>query len=1357
MNWIKDIDIRYKLFLLITSLLIPLVYFVADGVVEELRDRERLRNIQRKNFLMEVTADVLHEWQNERALSSGVIAAQGGAFRRRLNAQRNLTDMAISTYINAFNTSENIPAGDLLNDLVLYRQEIDAMKVDSLRFETFANNLINSLFHHIEDNASFLVDPESQKYFNAYINLLYAKTYLGTLRAVLSRSLTIGQFSYEEFGLFTERRENYITYLERFKRNAPAEILKYYGQATNNQVIIEVDGFLKDLANNPETNLSIYNPLIWFGNITSYISQLRLTEQQAMELFKDEIRTNIDNKNNLIIIYLTFTFSMLVLASFISKYVINLISDSLTKLKVAADKVALGYTDVHLAIDSKDEIGMLARSFNIVVDKNLKLSKVAEAIGKGNYDVEVEVLSEQDVLSNALSTMKDRLKKLSESDRKRNWILSGNADLNDLMRGKRSIEELANAVLKHLISYLNAAIGGFYLIDESNRLYPVAGHLNDSGSVNEISFRVGEGLVGRVASEKKLIHLDEIPEKYVKIRTGLTDIDPRDIVLVPLVTNNELIGVIELISTRKFDSIAIEFLKNISEKIALVFMNLKADLKTQELLYETQNQAEELETQQEELRQINDELREQKNKLQASEEELRVSQEELQEKNAELEEKANELEEQYEALNGKNKELEDARQAIMLKVEQLNTTSKYKSEFLANMSHELRTPLNSILILAGLIAENKSKNLTSKQIEFAEVIQKSGNDLLRLINEILDLARIESGKINLEIVPLNLKDIGIHKQFEPLAKEKQISFRVEYGKDLPETISTDQFRLEQILKNLLSNAFKFTSPKGKITLKVFRPDKEVEFLNQNLKYTDNIVAFEVSDTGMGIPVEKRDLIFEAFQQADTSTTRKFGGTGLGLSISRELATLLGGEIQLESEEGKGSCFTLYLPAERKVEEQHIMPVEISDSIKNVFAAVKSSHKSDVLEEEGDVQRDENAKKSILIIEDDKGFCKILYDFAKSKDFDVWAANNGLDGLRLAKKHRPDAILLDIQLPDINGWEVMERLKKEKELKNIPVHIMSAHDIEVLRKGILKENYLPKPITLEMLDKAFAKIREKNSSDLQKVLIIEDNEIENKAIKELLLSHELESSSAYSGKQALEILKNQDFDCIILDIDLPDMGGYDVLAKIRKESQNQTPVVIYSGKELSEEEAVKLKRYANTIVLKTQYSYTRLLDEIKLFLHKVQLKLPAEKQLIKLHRSEETLKGKKVLLVDDDMRNIYALYNVFEDNEMEVVVANNGLEALQKLEEHADINIVLMDIMMPEMDGLECTRRIRSSHAYNAVPIIALTAKAMKGDKEKCIQVGASDYISKPVDTEKLLSLLRVWLYDAPMPKPRITK
>jgi CheY-like chemotaxis protein len=732
-------------------------------------------------------------------------------------------------------------------------------------------------------------------------------------------------------------------------------------------------------------------------------------------------------------------------------------------------------------------------------------------------------------------------------------------------------------------------------------------------------------------------------------------------------------------------------------------------------------QSEELQSQQEELKQINEELEEQAQNLKQQQEELQQTNEEL--------------EEQTQALEEKNKEVEQSKQDIEQKTKQLEVSSKYKSEFLANMSHELRTPLNSLLILSRDLADNKIRNLNEEQVESAEIINKSGHDLLILINEVLDLSKIEAGKMTLNLEQLRLDHFieDFYREFKRHAERKSLTLKMNLANNLPEFIVTDSQRLNQVLKNLLSNALKFTE-EGEISIDVQR---------QN----DTHIAISVTDTGIGIPEAKQMAIFEAFQQADGGTSRKYGGTGLGLSISRELAKLLHGHIKLSSKPKEGSVFTLVIPIE-------IQPTSESENIvRQIKTTAPQPYKSverflnyaGIEDDRLDIAASD---KTLLIIEDDLNFAAILRNQARSKGFKCLAATTGEDGLALTEKFKPNAIILDIDLPGINGHQVLAQLKANPSLRHIPVHIVSVNERSILpiKEGAVE--YLTKPVNKKQLEEAFTRIENFIERKMRNLLIIEDDANSRKAIRKLIGNGDVKSFEAATGKEALALFGEHHIDCIVLDIGLPDISGFDLIHELAKvKNGNVPPVIVYTGRDLTKEENDELHKYAETIIIKGAKSEERLLDETALFLHRTINNLPESKQRIitNLYDRELIFHSKKILLVDDDMRNVFALSKILTERGMEVIKAENGLIALNELEKRKDIDLVLMDIMMPEMDGYEATQKIRAQPQFRNLPVIALTAKAMKEDKQKCIDAGANDYITKPVDVERLLSLMRVWL------------
>ncbi|TXK48751.1 response regulator [Pontibacter qinzhouensis] len=1343
MNVIKNLKIRDKLLLLLSLLLFPLVYFVFNAVQLEIEENNRLNNEAVQLAESEKLSNVIHEFQRERAR---MIASVGGNEDYLLAAktQRTVTDAAerdLKQFLEK--TGRSFSDISLLHSLQEYRNDVDKDKLDVPKFRSYSEDLIYAFLGRIDSNANGVGDEDLSQEMLSLRSLIEAKIQLARMRSLLMKVMQEGVFDFEDYAEMRSHKRFYERALVDFDRfassNTSAEVASVLSSDNYRQIAL----MLQRIDRDPGTSFDPENAVPVFNNFTTSIEDFRQVEKSLLDSITVQVANEIRQKHQYLIVLAIAAIVLLLLMSWLSFYIVSLISNSLAKLKVAADRIRLGATNVEIGVNSKDEVGLVADSFRGVLNKNVSLTKVAQAIGEGNYEVEVEVQSEEDGLSFAIKDMKENLQRFSTDNANRSWILAGISELNDLLTGITVLDEISEKVVVFLCNYTGSEAGILYLHEEGGRLSPKATYGVQYSAAQLDSFKIGVGVVGQAVSERQVKLLHEVPDANLKIKTGLSESDPANIIILPLQFTENLVGAIELCSRTAYNDLYQQFFKAASERVAVMIHTLKIHLQTQELLYETQNQAEELETQQEELRQLNAELK-------ASEEELRVNQEELQEKNSELEEKAQLLEEQYEALRGKNDALEDARQAIELKINQVETVSKYKSDFLANMSHELRTPLNSILILSRLLADNTENTLSTKQVDHAQIIHRSGNDLLKLINEILDLSKIESGLVRLEVNETRTTDIQMEQIFGEVARKRNIRFTQHIAPDMYDTLVTDRFRLEQILKNFIGNALKFTDEGGEVEFSIYPVRNKPRFKTDSLKEHQEIIAFSVKDTGIGIPKDKQEMVFEAFQQADSSTTRRYGGTGLGLTISKELATILGGELQLESEPGVGSTFTLYLPRtpHEQPQPQQVQPQQAGTPL--ALPATPVSPKSDSVVQvlQRITSRDKKEIK-VLIVEDDKGFSDILADFATAKNFTVFKAYTGADGLALAKAEQPDAILLDIHLPDTTGWDVLREIREDKDLRHINVHVMSAYDSEVTGEFQENEEYLPKPVTLEMLNKAFTTIAGITDGAIENILIVEDNEIENKAVAELLLAHGMRSTSVYTAEEAERVLAKQKVDCIILDLNLPGMKGYEFMRAIKsKEGLASIPIVVYSGKDLSEEEETKLKEFANTIIIKNEYSYLRLLDEVQLFLHKVNQKLPLGNEFkMKLHVPEQILKDRKILVVDDDVRNVYSLSSLLELHGMEAVVAYDGKEALQKLETETDVDMVLMDIMMPEMDGIEAIKRIRKNTKHKRMPIIALTAKAMKEDKEKCIKAGASDYIPKPIDTDKLLTLMRVWLYE----------
>lgn len=1000
----------------------------------------------------------------------------------------------------------------------------------------------------------------------------------------------------------------------------------------------------------------------------------------------------------------------------------------------------------------------MLRMNNRIIQEELKLLKIRKAkrIESGERSTVIVIISsliiiclflylssfikrtfeEQRLAEIKLRENHEELEKISADNEQKNWMLSGMSVINEALRGEQELDELCLHVISELCKYVKSPVGAMYLFNPATQKLSLEGGYafeKKKGKIYDIP--LGEGLVGQSAQEKKVIQINDLPEDYIKVSSGLGSMVPDNLILLPVIFEEEISAVIELALPAAPTEMTLFFFERAMINIGVAINRTQAREKLRDLFLQTQQQAEELESQQEELRTTNEELIHKSEELQASEEELRVQQEELRETNAELEEKASQLEERNISVN-------EAREAMSLKAEELEVSSKYKSEFLANMSHELRTPLNSILILARILKENRPENLNEEQLKYAGVIHNAGNDLLTLINDILDLSKIESGKVDLDIEPVRVQEIrqNMESLFTEIARSKKINFVTSIAAGVPEKMMTDLSKTEQVIKNLLSNAFKFTPELGEITLAVTTADKNIRYYSDQLKdSTQQILSFRVQDSGIGIPEDKQKLIFEAFKQADGTTSRKYGGTGLGLSISKELANILGGEIQVESEPGQGSCFTLYIPVSfagkntEETPEPIIVPL-ISEPVL--------------------VPLDRNRKQTMLIVEDDLVFADVLKDYAIEKGFDPLLAHSGDTGLEMALAELPDAIILDIMLPVMDGWSILKQLKANPLTKNIPVHMMSAGEFKnerALQEGAI--GFLKKPIEKDELDQAFSGLSSGNISyNFQTVLVIEDHELQSLAVKEQLTDKGIEVVQAFTGEEALEKLNEYTFDCIILDLNLPDISGFDLLDQIKTQDRfTHVPVIINTAMELDQDKIAHIMKYSEAMVLKSNKSNDRLIDEVSLFMNKLKKQekfSPVSASGAKnktVSTIEKALKNKTVLITDDDMRNIFALSSALQVYDMNIVIANNGRQALDKLEEIAGIDLVLMDIMMPEMDGYEAMKLIRQHKQYKKLPIIALTAKAMKNDREKCIEAGANDYIAKPVDIDQLLSMLRVWL------------
>ena len=957
------------------------------------------------------------------------------------------------------------------------------------------------------------------------------------------------------------------------------------------------------------------------------------------------------------------------------------------------------------------------------------IAEVATAVTKGDLtrSIQVDARGEVAELKDNINTMIDNLRLTTDRNTEQDWLKTNLAKFTSMLQGQRDLTTVGRLLLSELTQLVNAQLGVIYQVgnEESGVLRLLSAYADDGSSGHPQILRVGERLIGQCAAEKRRLLITEIPAYAVPIGSALFKVVPQNIIILPVLFEDQVKAVIELASISPFTTLQISFLEQLTTSIGIVLNSIEATMQTEGLLKQSQNLAGELQTQQKELQQTNDQL----------------------------EQKAQQLAERNVEVERKNQEIEQARHALEEKASELALTSKYKSEFLANMSHELRTPLNSILILGQQLTENPDGNLTSKQVEFARTIHGAGTDLLNLISDILDLSKIESGTVSVDEEEVSLAGLldGIARPFRHEAENRGLSFNVKIDPHLGRSITTDSKRLQQVLKNLLSNACKFTKDGG-VQLNVSAAVGGWSTEHGVLSKAPAVIAFEVSDTGIGILPEKQKLIFEAFQQADASTSRKYGGTGLGLAISRELSNLLGGEIQLRSTPGQGSAFTLYLPV-KYVGPSSGVKAHANDSARSANqppALLPRATADRVFEHVSDDRLEiEPGDSILLVIEDDPHYARVIMDLARDKGFKVLVAARGADALNLAQQFQPSAVSLDVFLPDMLGWTVLNHLKQNPLTRHIPVQIITLDDDRqhALARGAF--SFVTKPTTTEGVDEALSRIKEYAQTRRRRLLVVEDNPSEQLSIRELLGHNDIDILTTGTGTEALRTLREQPCDCVVLDLRLPDMSGFEVLEAIRTDRAiADVPVVVFTGRELSPEEDAQLHTMARSIMVKGVESPERLLDVTALFLHRVVTDLPPEKQrmLERLNSSDEDLVNRTVLLVDDDARNIFALSSILERRGMRVLTATTGTEAIELVASTPELAIVLMDIMMPQMDGYQTMQAIRQRPEFRRLPIIALTAKAMKGDREKCLEAGASDYLAKPVNTEQLLSALRIWLH-----------
>lgn len=1382
MQWIRNAKINYKLIFMIVLPMLGLLYFSSNAIYEKVKELSELNRLQTLVTTEIYINDLIHEVQKERSLLSGYF--EDKTVTRQLLDQRKFTEDKTSAFREQLKSLNTSILGDKfkknannavskLDQMVILRTQLDQGKANENETLSFYMETINSLFDMMQNTNEISSNKQISNMLNSYILFSKSKFAVSRERGLLFHVFSLNRAELTDFEQIGVLENEQLLYYKESKLLASDAAQQLYQKTVKGQAINEVDRLTRlVLQTEPGKALGVDSQQ-WYNVATQEVDLLKEVEDglsteliQSMESIKKSTTQSLIGVAIFNVIILILSFMVIVLIS-------RMLLSQIRLLKRSTELILTGVTDIHLDVQSKDEFGELMEAFNQMVASFKEVITQADRISLGEYEQTIVPRSDRDQLSVALIRMLTSLKETTAENERQFWLKTQLARLTGLAQGVTSVQQLVGMLISEISRLVGAGQGIIYLKEtqssenQSNEYVLLGSYAFKERKNVANRVRPGEGLVGQCILEKKPILLSNVPSDYIHIQSGLGESKPFQIVVLPILFEEDVLAVIELASFKPFTGIEHELLEQLSDTLGVVIQAANSRQKTEALLRESQLLTEELQTQQEELRTANEELEEQTLMLKQSEEKMRIQSEELQAINEELEEKTNYLEVQKADIEKQNAFIQLSKQDLEEKAKELELASQYKSEFLANMSHELRTPLNSLLILSKSLSSNEDGNLNEDQIESAKIIHSGGLDLLTLINDILDLSKVEAGKLDIQMEEVRLDDLlqSIRYQFNPVAKQKGLSFILKLDDQIPEIVTTDGQRTEQILKNLLSNAFKFTAS-GSVTVEIARAGKGTTYQNNHLK-ENGAIALTVTDTGIGIPASKQQAIFEAFQQADGTTSRKYGGTGLGLTISRELAKLLGGEIHMRSTEGKGSSFTLYLPfggaANTEMSETKIASIkaEVAESVDSLqissellIASTIEDHlqaaqpAKTFLPDDREHLRNTVQDKVILTVEDDPAFAKILMDMSYKKGFKCLAAGDGFSALQLAKQYIPSAILLDLGLPDMDGLKVLDHLKYHNETRHIPVHIISGRDksSDSLQRGAI--GYLSKPIQAEDIEAVFNKIEHKLQERIQQVLVVEDDLNNQKAIHELLKHKKVDIHSVSTGKDGLQLMRSQPFDCVILDLTLPDMTGFELLQQLVVDPEGSIPpIIINTGKELTQEEYKELNHFTDSIVIKGANSPDRLLDEVSLFLHSVHKSLPqAYKEMIRMVRdSDESLKGRKILLVDDDLRNTFALSKVLRKHGLDVVMADNGKLALDKLESETGIELVIMDIMMPVMDGYEAIGHIRTMPKFQSLPIIALTAKAMTGDREKCIERGANDYMTKPVDTDKLLSLIRVWL------------
>ncbi|MEC5147240.1 response regulator [Chitinophaga sp. 212800010-3] len=1330
-----ELPLPRKLMLIAVIPLVCLVFFgiaVFDKQSEDIRTIDGLaQKVAMATTIMKV-ADEIHM---ERRSSVNYVLQTGNL--NDLLTQRAKTDLAIDAVKGSLLADNSrFFQYSMLNSLARKRKEIDNKNVPPQEVLDYYSGLIlrlNDLARVNPPDMSVLKGLKQD--MNAQYLLSEMSAYQGMIRMDIYYFMLKKEVWPEDFSRIENNADMYASLRTELLDVASPSVVNAFRQVEATNEFTITNDFIKSTVGSRRID-TLFNADSWWDNSALAVDHIKQLQRAIVDRVSKDARAISQQQNDIKTRYLVALVLIVALVVLIVAYTTRGISDSLELLRTAAINIARGVPGSAPAIRSKDAIGSLASSFEAIDHTNQELAEAADNIGKGNFNIDVKPRSSEDLLGNAVVQMAADLKTFRHSNEQKLWVQAGINRISETLLGEKDMYTLCKDALSDMVQYTNAQTGVLY-IKQATELHLYASHALSPEHAAPVVVEIGSMLLGQSIFRKDPLYLKETPDHFLHIAGGTGAAQPGHILIIPLAHAGVAEGVLEIGSLFPFSESVIDFARQAGVNIAVALQSTRSRGRLQELLEETQAQAEELQTQHSELESLNVELEAQTQKLQVSEEELKVQQEELMQSNAELEERSRLLEEKNQIIVERNLD-------IQKKAEELTITTRYKSEFLANMSHELRTPLNSILLLSRLLSENHDHNLSNDQIEYAQVINSSGKGLLTLIDEILDLSKIESGKMELEYDNVAVAAICSNMQalFEPIAKEKGLQLGLQVAAGVPEIIETDQTRLEQILKNLLSNALKFTA-RGVVRMEVAAGD------------TPGTISFAVKDTGIGIPEDKLQVIFEAFQQADGSTRRKYGGTGLGLSISRELAKLLGGRITVSSKGNEGSEFTVTVPVIRKQDtpeaavQEPVSPqtTEVPKAAeKRVF--LSSVIPDGVVDDRGLIRKGDPV---VLIVEDDTYFARALLEFTHTRGYKGIVAVRGDEAAELARIYKPIGILLDIELPVKDGWQVMEELKNDPLTRPIPVHIMSSMEVkkESLMKGAI--DFISKPVDPESMQLIFEKMEFVLQRSTKKVLILEENARHAKALSYFLGNYGVNSEISSNVTDGVSLLQQKDVDCVILDMGIPDQQAYEALETVKEvKGLENLPIIIFTGKSLSNAEEQRIRQYADSIVVKTAHSYQRMLDEVSLFLHLVSERAPAVQGANgKMGMLNEVLKDKTVLVADDDVRNIFSLTKALEKHQMKVLSAIDGKEALEQLSGHR-VDIVLMDMMMPEMDGYDAIAAIRKQPELRNLPVIAVTAKAMMGDREKCLQAGASDYISKPVDVDQLMSLLRVWLYDKSM-------